>query len=76
MCWAFPKRPTGAAGGGGDGGDAAALMAAAYGGCAVVRGASHAAFGERRRSMVAGDIIPHLQGAFEALFEPGRGLGA
>jgi NAD(P)H-hydrate repair Nnr-like enzyme with NAD(P)H-hydrate dehydratase domain len=65
MCWAFPRR----GGGGVDGGDGRrALMHAAYGGCAVVRAASARAFAERRRSMLAGDIIPHLQGAFEELF--------
>ena len=66
MCWAFPRRP----GGGGSGDDDArrSLMHAAYGGCAVVRAASARAFAERRRSMLAGDIIPHLHGAFEELF--------
>jgi NAD(P)H-hydrate repair Nnr-like enzyme with NAD(P)H-hydrate dehydratase domain len=50
-------------------------MAAAYGGCALLRAASLGAFAERGRSMLAGDIIPHLQGAFSELFEGGGGGG-
>ncbi|GBF96350.1 ATP-dependent (S)-NAD(P)H-hydrate dehydratase [Raphidocelis subcapitata] len=77
-CWAFPRHP-GSGGGGGDAAaaeeEAAALMAAAYGGCALLRAASLAAFGERGRSMLAGDIIPHLQGAFEELYEGGGSGG-
>lgn len=72
MCWAFPRHAHLSGSSGGDEGDeGGALMAAAYGGCALMRAASRAAYEERRRSMVASDVIPHLQGAFEALFEAG-----
>lgn len=70
MCWAYPRHPGAAAGSGaGGGGSGGALLAAAYGGCALMRAASKAAFAERRRAMLASDVIPHLQVAFEELFE-------
>ncbi|KXZ42978.1 hypothetical protein GPECTOR_108g173 [Gonium pectorale] len=72
--WAAKQRPLphedgGGAGGGGGGGppglDTAALAACAYAGCAVMRGAAAAAFAAGERSMVAGDIIPHLYPTFK-----------
>jgi hypothetical protein len=72
MCWTFPRHPGGGDGSAGAGG----LLAAAYGGCAVVRAASAAAFRQHGRSMLAGDIIPHLPPAFGELFEDGGGPAA
>jgi NAD(P)H-hydrate repair Nnr-like enzyme with NAD(P)H-hydrate dehydratase domain len=41
------------------------MMLAAYGGSLVMRTASRAAFQQQGRAMLAGDIIPHLQPAFQ-----------
>ncbi len=45
------------------------LLLAAYGGSVVMRAASQLAFQERGRSMLAGDIIPHLHRGFGVHFD-------
>ena len=49
------------------------LMVAAFAACAVVRSAGAMAYGKRRRSMLAGDVIEELGAAMERLFPtPGQ----
>jgi NAD(P)H-hydrate repair Nnr-like enzyme with NAD(P)H-hydrate dehydratase domain len=43
-------------------------MLSAYGGSVVMRAASQLAFQEKGRSMLAGDIIPHLHQGFSTYF--------
>lgn len=45
------------------------MILAAYGGCLVTRTASAYAFGQRKRSMVAGDVIESIGQAVELLFD-------
>jgi NAD(P)H-hydrate repair Nnr-like enzyme with NAD(P)H-hydrate dehydratase domain len=45
------------------------LLLGAYGGSVVMRAASQLAFEEKGRSMLAGDIIPHLRQGFAAHFD-------
>ena len=47
-------------------------MLAAYGGCLTARTAAKAAFGKKRRSMLAGDVIEELGDTVDQLFDQGR----
>ncbi|KAG2490399.1 hypothetical protein HYH03_011199 [Edaphochlamys debaryana] len=56
LCWAAKS----------EGGlDASSIATAAYVACKVMRSAAREAYSERERSMLAGDIIPHLHAAFK-----------
>lgn len=45
------------------------MMLSAYAGCTLMRTASGMAFSQCRRSMLAGDVITHIDRAFRSLFE-------
>lgn len=53
-------------------GGLAPTVLAAYGGCLTARHAAAAAYGKKRRSMVAGDVIEELGDAVDRLFDQGN----
>uniref|UniRef100_A0A0G4I2T5 ATP-dependent (S)-NAD(P)H-hydrate dehydratase n=1 Tax=Chromera velia CCMP2878 TaxID=1169474 RepID=A0A0G4I2T5_9ALVE len=65
------KTPPTESGEGGEVSHVPPLMLAAWGGCTMTRACANRAFGFRKRSMVAPDLIEHIGEVFEALFEHG-----